>query len=88
MTRCFQETHPPACKKGTGDFARFYGMLIDSLQMGYVNGFGYKQVVPAPETEVPGRFQRAEEVRVDGPAAVRSARTAARFVGGVRGRVG
>src|SRR6266568_9460258 len=27
MTRYFQETHPPSFKRGTNDFARFYGML-------------------------------------------------------------
>ena len=62
MTRYFQETHPPAFKKGTNDFARFYGMLIDGLQMSYVNGFGYNQVLPAPEAEFPQRFRRAEQV--------------------------
>jgi pyruvate,water dikinase len=62
MTRYFQETHPPPFKKGTNDFARFYGLLIDGLQMGYVNGFGYRQVLPAPDTEIPQRFQRAEQV--------------------------
>lgn len=62
MTRYWQETHPPAFKKGTNDFARFYGLLIDGLQSGYVNGFGYNQVVPAPEAEIPTRFKRAEEV--------------------------
>ena len=62
MTRYFQETHPPAFKKGTNDFARFYGMLIDGLQMSYVEGFGYRQVVPAPDAEIPQRFQRAEQV--------------------------
>jgi pyruvate,water dikinase len=62
MTRYYQETHPPAFKTGTNDFARFYGMLIDGLDMGYVNGFGYRRVVPAPEAEIPQRFQRAEEV--------------------------
>jgi len=54
--------HPAAFKKGTNDFARFYGLLIDGLQMGYVNGFGYSQVVPAPEAEFPERFKRAEQV--------------------------
>ena len=49
MTRYFQETHPPALKRGTHDFARFYGLLIDGLQIGYVNGFAYRQVLPAPE---------------------------------------
>jgi pyruvate,water dikinase len=62
MTRYWQETHPPALKKGTNDFARFYGLLIDGLQMGYVNGFGYRQVLPVPDAEFPERFQRAEQV--------------------------
>src|SRR4051812_17031934 len=62
MTRYFQETHPPSFKRGTNDFARFYGLLIDGLQIGYVNGFGYNQVLPAPHAEIPERFQRAEQV--------------------------
>jgi phosphohistidine swiveling domain-containing protein len=62
MTRYFQETHPPSFKRGTNDFARFYGLLIDGLQIGYVNGFGYNQVLPAPDAEIPQRFQRAEQV--------------------------
>src|SRR5437868_14046213 len=62
LTRYFQETHPSAFKKGTNDFARFYGLLIDGLQICYVNGFAYNQVLPAPEAEVPERFARAEQV--------------------------
>lgn len=62
VTRYFQDTHPPAFRKGTNDFARFYGLLIDGLQIAYVNGFGYNQVVPAPDAEIPQRFQRAEQV--------------------------
>jgi pyruvate,water dikinase len=62
MTRYWQETHPPAFKKGTNDFARFYGLLIDGIQIGYVNSFAYNQVMPAPETEIPERFKRAEQV--------------------------
>lgn len=62
MTRYFQEVHPAAFRAGTQDFARFYGMLIDGLQMAYVQGFGYNQVVPAPESELPARFARAEQV--------------------------
>jgi phosphohistidine swiveling domain-containing protein len=61
MTRYFQEMHPAAFFKGTNDFARFYGLLIDGLESAYVNGFGYRQVVPAPEAEMPQRFQRAEQ---------------------------
>jgi phosphohistidine swiveling domain-containing protein len=62
MTRYFQEVHPPSFKRGTNDFARFYGMLIDGLQIAYVNGFAYIQVLQAPEAEVPERFRRAEQV--------------------------
>jgi pyruvate,water dikinase len=62
MTRYWQETHPAAFKKGTKDFALFYGLLIDGLQMGYVNGFGYRQVLPVPDAEIPERVQRAEQV--------------------------
>jgi len=62
MTRYFQETQPPAFKKGTNDFARFYGLLIDGLQSGYVNGFCYRQVIPTPEVEIPERFKQAEKV--------------------------
>jgi hypothetical protein len=37
-------------------------MLIDGLQMSYVKGFGYNQMLPAPEAEIPQRFQHAEQV--------------------------
>jgi pyruvate,water dikinase len=62
VTRYWIETHPAAFERGTNDFARYYGMLIDGLGMGYVNGFAYKTVVPAPESEIPARFGRADEV--------------------------
>jgi len=61
-TLYFQQTQPAPFKQGTNNFARFYGMLIDGLQMAYVNGFGYNQVVPAPDAEIPARFARAEQV--------------------------
>jgi phosphohistidine swiveling domain-containing protein len=62
MTRYWTEIHPAAFKRGTSDFARFYGMLIDSLEMEYINGFAYKIVRPVAEDEIPARFQRATEV--------------------------
>lgn len=62
MTHYWQEMHPPAFRKGTGEFARFYGMLIDGIQVAYVNGFGYNQKLPAPEADIPERFKRAEQV--------------------------
>jgi pyruvate,water dikinase len=42
--------------------ARYYGMLIDGLEMQYLNGFAYNTITSAPESLVPERFQRAEEV--------------------------
>jgi pyruvate,water dikinase len=62
VTRYWTEIHPASFARGTGDFARFYGMLIGGLEMAYVNGFAYKTVRPAAEDEIPQRFQRAEEV--------------------------
>jgi pyruvate,water dikinase len=60
-TRYWQEMHPEPFVRGFGEFTRFYGMLIKTLQYSYVNGFVYSQVVPAPESEIPERFARAEE---------------------------
>jgi len=62
LTRYWTETHPAPFARGTNAFARYYGMLIDGLEMSYVNGFGYKSVRPAPDDEVPQRFERADEV--------------------------
>src|SRR5882724_1822080 len=61
VIRYFTETHPAAFKRGTNDFARYYGLVSDGLLCGYVNGFAYTQVPPAPESEIPERFKRAEE---------------------------
>ena len=61
-TRYWMEVHPAPFKRGTSEFARSYGMLIDGLEMGYVNGFAYKRVAPAPEDQLPERFARAQEV--------------------------
>ncbi len=61
-TRYMMETHPEPFKRGTREFARSYGMLIDALEMAYVNGFAYKALRPVAQEEIPQRFQRAEEV--------------------------
>jgi phosphohistidine swiveling domain-containing protein len=61
-TRYWTEIHPASFKRGTSEFARFYGMLIDGLEMAYVNGFAYRTARPAAEDEIPQRFKRAEEV--------------------------
>ena len=62
ITRYWAETHPAAMERGTSDFARFYGLLIDGLKYAYVNGFAYRAVRPVAEDEIPQRFERAEEV--------------------------
>ena len=62
LTRYWTEVHPAAFARGTADFARYYGMLMGGLSMSYVNGFGYKSVLPAPDEEIPQRFARADEV--------------------------
>jgi rifampicin phosphotransferase len=62
VTRYWEEMHPEPFQRGCREFTRFYGMLIDTLENRYVNGFVYMTVVPVAESEVPERFQRAEEV--------------------------
>ena len=62
VTRYWTETHPEPFKRGFRDFTSFYGMLIDTMEYAYVNGFAYNQAQPVPEDEIPRRFQRAEEV--------------------------
>jgi pyruvate,water dikinase len=62
LTRYWTEVHPDAFARGTSEFASYYGMLIGGLSMSYVNGIGYRAVLPPPEAEIPQRFQRAEEV--------------------------
>ena len=60
MTRYWTDTHPEPFARGVHEFASSYGMLLDGLVMKYVNGVGYKQVVPVADEEVPVRFGRAE----------------------------
>ena len=62
VTRYWAEMHPEPFARGSGDFMRYYGILLERLAYEYVNGFGYKTVIPVADEEVPARFQRAEEV--------------------------
>ena len=62
VTRYWSLMHPEPFKRGTHDFAAYYGMVIDGLDTEYVNGFAYNQMKPAPEEEIPARFARADEV--------------------------
>ena len=61
-TRYWTETHPEAFTHGVSDFTRFYGMLLGTLEMAYVNGFAYKTAKPVAEAEAPARIARAQEL--------------------------
>jgi phosphohistidine swiveling domain-containing protein len=62
VTRYWEEMHPEAFKRGVRDFTSFYGMLIDTLDYAYINGFAYLSVRPVAEQDVPQRFARAQEL--------------------------
>jgi phosphohistidine swiveling domain-containing protein len=62
VTRYFAETHPEPFRRGVREFMAYYGTLMDTLETQYVNGFAYNTMRPAPETEIPERFARAEVV--------------------------
>ena len=62
VTRYWTQTHPEAFQRGVRDFTSFYGMLIDTLDYVYINGFAYMSVRPVAEQEVPQRFARAQEL--------------------------
>ena len=62
VTRYWEEMHPEPFKRGVRDFTSFYGMLIDTLDYEYINGFAYLAVLPVAPEAAPARFQRAEEL--------------------------
>ena len=62
VTRYWEEMHPEPFKRGFREFNRYYGTLVDTLDVQYVNGFAYHSMRPAGEDEIPQRFQRAGEV--------------------------
>lgn len=62
VTRYWAEMHPAPFRRGTHEFMAYYGSLVESIEMQYVNGFAYATMRPAPEDEIPQRFARAEEV--------------------------
>jgi phosphohistidine swiveling domain-containing protein len=61
VTRYWQEMHPAPFKRGFSEFTRYFGMLIDTLEYEYVNGFAYTSMRPVGPDAIPERFQRAEE---------------------------
>src|SRR4051812_45359023 len=61
VTRYWAEMHPAPFRRGFSEFTSYYGMLLDTLECQYVNGFAYHAVRPVADEQVPQRFQRAEE---------------------------
>jgi pyruvate,water dikinase len=62
VTRYWAAMHPAAAARGVSDFATFYGLLFETMDFAYVNGFAYHRMRPVAEDEAPKRFQRAEKV--------------------------
>jgi pyruvate,water dikinase len=61
-TRYWAEIHPDAFRRGVSDFTRYFGMLIDTIEMRYVNGFAYKTLVLVGPDQIPERIARADEL--------------------------
>jgi pyruvate,water dikinase len=62
VTRYWADTHPEPFRRGFGEFTRFYGMLLETLETAYPNGFSYTMMRLAAPEDVPARIQRAQEV--------------------------
>jgi rifampicin phosphotransferase len=62
VTRYWAEMHPAPFKRGFQELTRFYGLLFDALEYAYLEGFAYMTMVPLAESEIPARFQRADEL--------------------------
>src|SRR3954452_16069974 len=62
VTRYWAEMHPEPFRRGTQEFGRFYGLLLDHIEHAYLDGFAYSQPVPVTDSDVPARLQRAAEV--------------------------
>jgi len=62
VTRYWTETHPQAFSRGVSEFTRYFGMMLDSLEMAYIDGFAYKTARPVSPEDAPARFARAEEL--------------------------
>jgi phosphohistidine swiveling domain-containing protein len=64
-TRYWAEMHPAPFARGCSEFTAFYGLLLDTIRMEYVNGFAYHAMQPVADDKVPERFARADEVYAD-----------------------
>ena len=56
-TRYWTEVHPQPFKRGFSEFTRYYGMLLDTMEFQYVNGFAYRSARPVTDEEAPRCFR-------------------------------
>ncbi len=61
FTRFQAAIHPPALYAGFNEGLKRYGLILDGLDYKMVNGLAYFALVPAPDSDVPGRFAAAEK---------------------------
>src|SRR5437879_4394110 len=62
VTRYFAQIYPDAFRRGFAEFTRYYGMLLDTMEMQFVHGIAYRKAVRVTEDQIPERCRRAEEV--------------------------
>ncbi|MCA1832026.1 MAG: PEP-utilizing enzyme [Actinomycetota bacterium] len=62
VTRYWAEMHPEAFISGASQSTAFYGMLIRTMEMRYVNGFAYGTAHAVDADEFQRRVERAREV--------------------------
>jgi pyruvate,water dikinase len=62
VTPYWEETQPKPFKEGFRQTAEYYGLAIEGMQFGYVNGFAYRSIMPIPAELLPQRAARCEEV--------------------------
>ena len=59
FSRFQAEIHPPNLAEGFTECLKRYGLLLETLEYGVVNGFAYSTPRPAPASEIPERFEAA-----------------------------
>ena len=60
FSRFQQAIHAPGIAAGCRDCFGRYGLLVDHLDFRFVHGLAYFAPVPAPQHEIPARFEAAE----------------------------
>ena len=62
VTRYWAEMHPEPFGRGTHEFSRYYGLLMDGMDTAYIHGFAYNSRKPIADEQFPERMQRAHDV--------------------------